>query len=87
MQLIGLIPKPSQLGRFRLIVDISAPRGDGVNDAINHGHCSLHYISVKEVAKMVALCGPGTLQAKLDLKSVYRQVLVHPADQHLLGIQ
>ena len=84
---IGLIPKPSQPGRFRLIVDLSAPRGDSVNDAINPEHCSLHYISVREAAKMVALCGPGTLLAKLDLKSAYRQVPVHPADQHLLGIQ
>ena len=36
---------------------------------------------------MVARCGPGALLAKLDLKSAYRQVPVHPADQHLLGVE
>ena len=36
---------------------------------------------------MVARCGRGALMAKTDLKSAYRHVPVHPADQHLLGIE
>ena len=31
---IGLIPKPHQSGRWRLIVDLSFPKGHSVNDAI-----------------------------------------------------
>ena len=31
--------------------------------------------------------GRGTLLAKLDIKSAYRNVPVHPSDRHLLGIQ
>ena len=30
--------------------------------------------------------GPGTLLAKIDIKSAYRIIPVHPADRHLLGM-
>ena len=36
---------------------------------------------------MAAWHGPGALMAKLDLKSAYRMVSVHPNDQPLLCIQ
>ena len=84
---IGLIPKPHQPGKFRLIVDLSAPCGFSVNDGIAPALCSLEYISVDEAARMMARCGRGALMAKTDLKSAYRHVPVHPADQHLLGLE
>lgn len=31
---IGVIPKKHQPGKFRLIVDLSSPRGKSVNDRI-----------------------------------------------------
>ena len=37
---------------------------------------------VTELNKM----GPGTLLAKIDIKSAYRIIPVHPADRHLLGM-
>ena len=84
---IGIIPKPHQPGKFRLIVDLSAPRGFSVNDGISPSLCSLDYISVDQAARLIAKCGRGTLMAKTDLQSAYRHVPVHPEDQHLLGLE
>lgn len=84
---IGLIPKPHQPGKFRLIVDLSAPRGSSVNDGISLALCSLEYASVDQAARLVARCGKGALMAKTDLLSAYRHVPVHTSDRHLLGIE
>ena len=81
---IGIIPKANQPGKFRLIVDLSSPQGGSVNDGISPDLCSLSYSSVSRAAAMVRACGKG---AKLDLKSAYRMVPVHSADQHLLGLE
>ena len=83
---IGIIPKPHQPGKFRLIVDLSAPAGHSVNDGIPPELCSIQYASVEDAANLVKAYGTGTLMAKLDLRSAYRMVPVHPEDQWLLGI-
>ena len=41
---ICLIPKPNQPGQWRLILDLSAPAGAGVNDAIHPDLCSLPWM-------------------------------------------
>ena len=69
---IGIIPKPHQPGKFRLIVDLSSPQGHSVNDGIHPGLCSLQYASVDQAAAMVNQLGKGAFMAKLDLKSAYR---------------
>ena len=84
---IGIISKPHQPGKFRLIVDLSAPQGFSVNDGISSELCSLVYISVDKAASLIACCGRGALMAKTDLRSAYRQVPVHTEDQTLLGLE
>ena len=81
----GVIPK-SEPGKWRLILDLSSPEGNSVNDGINKEWCSLSYISVDDVAARVMGLGRGALMAKFDLKSAYRQVPVHPDDRWLLGM-
>ena len=44
----------------------------------------MEYTSVGQAAE---LANKGALMAKLDLKSAYRMVPVHPADQHLHGLE
>ena len=87
---IGLIPKGGpkggQTGRFRLIVDLSSSLVASVNDGIDPELCSQSYSSVDEAVARVCQCGPGAWMAKLDLKSAYRKVPVHPDDQPLLGM-
>ena len=84
---MDIIPKPHQPGRYRLIVDLSSPQNFSINDGIQSSLCSLVYTSVGQAAELVRECGKGALVAKLDLKSAYRMVPVHPADQHLLGLE
>ena len=84
---IGIIPKARQPGKWRLIVDLSSPRGASINEAISADRCSLHYTKVDHVARAVLVLGRGTLLSKLDLKSAYRVVPVRPQDRPLLGIR
>ena len=50
---IGLVPKGSS-GKWRLIVDLSSPHGRSVNDGIDPALCSLEYVTVDQVANVVA---------------------------------
>ena len=83
---LGVIPKKHQPGKWRLIVDLSSPKGASINDFIDPSLCSLSYASVDNAAAYVFEAGRGTLLAKLDIKSAYRNVPVYPGDRHLLGI-
>ena len=84
---VGAIPKKRQPGRWQLIVDLSSPSGRSVNDYINPLLCSLSYASVKDAAAFVLRAGQGALLAKLNIKSAYRNIPVHPGDRHLLGMR
>ena len=84
---MGVIPKGHIPGRWRLITDLSHPKGSSVNDGISPDLCSLRYTSVQRVARTAMLLGKGALMAKLDIKAAYRLVPVHPDDRPLLGIE
>ena len=83
---IGVIPKGSS-GKWRLIVDMSAPSGASVNDSIGESVSSLSYVGVSDAAKAVRSSGQGALLAKVDIRSAYRNVPVHPHDRWLLGMR
>ena len=82
----GVIPKPHQPGKWRLITDLSSPKGASVNDGINSRFCSLSYASVDDAVRMVQRLGRGSVLAKFDLEAAYRIVPVHPQDRLLLGM-
>ena len=83
----GVIPKPHQPGKWRLIVDLSHPKGASVNDGVVGDFCSLTYTSVDTAAELVLNKGKGAELAKLDIQSAYRMVAVHPDDRPLLGVK
>ena len=83
---IGIIAKPHQPGKFRLIVDLSSPAGGSVNDGIPTELCSFVYATVEEAASLVKGHGKGAFMSKLDLMSACCMVPIHPQDQWLLGI-
>ena len=56
----GVIPKKTP-GKWRLIVDLSAPEGSSVNDGVDEKYCSLHYISVDNAAEAIVANGRGAL--------------------------
>ena len=68
----GVIPNKRQLGKWRLIVDLSSPDGASISHFIDTSVCSLKYASVDDAAEFVLRSGQGTLLAKLDIKSTYR---------------
>ena len=83
---MGLVPKPNQPNKFRLIVDLSHPTGHSVNDGIPPRLCSLQYASVDTAVKIVKQLGRGAQLVKLDIKDAYRIIPIHPTDYHMLGI-
>ena len=83
----GVIPKTSQPGKWRLILNLSSPDGGSVNEGIEPDLCSLQYFSLDEVVRYICTMDPGALLAKMDIDAVYRMVPVHPADRLLLGMQ
>ncbi len=82
---IGVIPKGHTPGRWRIITDLSFPRGQSVNDGIPAERCSLEYTTVDRVAGAALALGRGALLAKIDIESAYRLIPVHPVDRPLLG--
>ena len=84
---MGVVPKGHTPGRWKLITDLSYPEGNSVNDGIKSELCSLKYTSVERVARAAQQLGKGALLAKLDIKSAYRLVPVHPQDHDLLAIE
>jgi hypothetical protein len=83
----GVVPKGHTPGRWRLITDLSHPEGGSVNEGIEAQLCSLKYTSVESVAIAAQRLGRGALLAKLDIRSAYRLVPVHPQDRYLLGVE
>ena len=83
----GVIPKKHQPGKWRLILDLSSPLGHSVNDGILKEPFSVQYMRVDDVISGIMSFGRGTLLAKFDVESAYRNIPVHPEDRYLLGMK
>ena len=83
----GVIPKKGQLGKWRLIVDLSSPWGARVNDGIDPDGFALQYVRADQIIRMVSAYGPSALMAKFDVEAAYRNIAVHPDDRFLLGMK
>ena len=75
----GVIPKGSS-GKWRLIGNMSAPEGAGVNGRVSKSLSSLSYIGVQDAVEGIQQLGPGALLAKIDIRSAHRHVPIHPDD-------
>jgi hypothetical protein len=83
---IGLVPK-KDIGKFRLIHDLSFPAGSSVNDGIPVENRSVHYEIFDKAIAYIARNGQGVTLSKIDIKSAFRICPVHPCDRHLLGLE
>ncbi len=79
----GIIPK-STPGKFRLITDLSFPKGKSVNDLIPDQEASVSYAGLPEAINTIMRLGRGTLMAKFDISRAYRSLPVHPDQRALL---
>ena len=82
----GVIPK-GHTGKWRLIVDLSHPKDHSINDGISKPLCSLQYVTIDDAIKEFIQLGRGALLAKIDIKSAFRLLPVHPADRNMLGMR
>ena len=76
----GVIPKHHQPDKWRLIVDLSNPTSGSVNAGILKELCSLKYITVDSAIDHTKSIGRGAWLAKIDIKSAFQLLPVHPAD-------
>ena len=83
----GVIPKNNQPGKWRLILDLSSPEGHSVNDGIPKPAFTVQYVSVDAFIEGIMTLGRGTLMAKFDVATAYRNVAIHPEDRPLLGMR
>lgn len=83
----GVIPKGRTPGKWRLITDLSFPKGGSINNAISSNLYSLTYTLVDRVARAAHRLGPAALLVKVDIKAAYRLVPVHADNRSLLVTQ
>ncbi len=79
----GIIPK-STPGKFRLITDLSFPKGKSVNDLIPDNEASVSYAGLNDAINTIMRLGKGALLAKFDISRAYRLLPVHPEHRALL---
>ena len=80
---LGAVPKKDNT--YRIILDLSSPRGSSINDGIPPDICSVHYSRFDDAVDLVLQHGSTTYMAKLDIRHAFRLCPVRPQDWPLLG--
>ena len=83
---IGLVPKKAR-GEFRMITNLSSPKGSSVNDGILEDFVHVSYASVEDAVRLICQCGPSPFLAKLDIKHAFRIIPIRPSQYHLLCVK
>ena len=78
---LGLVPKSS--GGYRLIHDCSMPHGRCVNDLT----IQMDKQKYESVDSAVSLMSRGCFMAKVDIRSAYRAVAIHPSSYAATGLR
>lgn len=82
---VGVVSKKS--GGHRLIMHLSAPAGNSINDGIEIADYSFHMVTVDTIVDHIMHAGRGALLCKIDLKHAFRLCLVNPKDWPVLGMR
>ena len=80
---LGLIPKRD--GDYRVIHDLSYPKGQGINADIPREFTHVQYETLDWVLDLIRKVGRGALIAKADIENAFRLLPIHPDDHELLG--
>ena len=83
---IGVVAKKAR-NKYRMIMNLSAPIGNSVNDYIDGDDYSLSYVTVDDAIKKIVATGPGCLLSKVDVEAAFRIIPVRPDDWNLLGFK
>ena len=68
---LEIIPKKNKPGKWRLIVDLSSPEGENMNNGIDKNLSSLHYTSMDHLSALILVTGRGAWLVKADIKEAY----------------
>ena len=79
---LGAAPKPD--GSIRLIMDLSQPKGESINDFISKEEFPCKYTPFDEATRLIREAGKGCYLTKVDIKHAYRLLPVRPDDWPLL---
>jgi hypothetical protein len=82
---IGLVPKSDE--GWRLITYLFSPEGNSINYFISPQFTRVQYTSLDSILDNIHLHGQNALLAKIDIKSAFRLLKIHPADFDLMGIK
>ena len=80
---LGAVPKPD--ASVRLILDLSSPRGQAINEGISQERYSVVYSSFDDAVDIVREIGASCFMGKIDIKHAFRLCPVRPEDYPLLG--
>ena len=83
---MSLVPKKGNLGKFRLIMDLSNPRGDSVNSFISREQASVQYKSFDYAVQLWVKQGVSCYLVKADFDSAYCRAPMSHKSLELLGM-
>ena len=72
-------------GKYRLIRDLSIPKGNSVNSLIPPENSIVKYDCFNNVVNLVKFFGQDALLSKCGIEDAFRKICLHPSDYHLLG--
>ena len=81
---LGLVPK-NVPGKFRLIHDLSYPKGNSVNSLIPQENSTVKYDGIDTVIQLGKQFGRHCKLSKCDIEDAFRIIPIHPSDYYLLG--
>jgi hypothetical protein len=68
-----------------MICNLSAPKGNSINELIDPQLCTVHYSTFDEAVNLIHNVGQGALLAKKDISNAFRLFQVRPENFSLLG--
>lgn len=77
---LNIVPKKES---WRLINDLSSPRGSSVNDGIYN--MPTKWQLIQHALQLIVDTGVGCHLGKMDVKAAFRLLPIHPTDWHLFG--
>jgi len=86
---LGLVPKPGS-SKFRMIQDMSHPRGDpdilSINASIDADEFPTIWGMFDSTAALILSLPPGCVAATFDITAAYRNTPIRPDQQHVLCV-
>ena len=87
-----LLTRPKDVNKRRVIMDLSFPRGNAVNDFVDRDafdgtQFTLRFPTVDDIADDIIVCKDDPVLFKIDVARAFRNLQVDPADSLKLGIQ